>query len=174
MRDGAGTPLYMAPERLLRVAAIEIKCDIYSLGVTLYEALLLEKPFRVPDHVNLAGVAPFLATAEPRHPHLVDPGFPEDLEAIIMKAMARDPNHRYDSARELAGDLERFVDRWSSCRRRPTIVLPSQPRGRRLHVFSRGVESPRDAAVDSHGSFPPSPGRGIALNSGPVNDSLGA
>ena len=39
MRDGAGTPMYMAPERLLHVAADEIKCDIYSMGVTLFEAL---------------------------------------------------------------------------------------------------------------------------------------
>ena len=39
MRDGAGTPMYMAPERLLQFAADEIKCDIYSMGVTLFEAL---------------------------------------------------------------------------------------------------------------------------------------
>jgi len=108
MRDGAGTPLYMAPERLLRYTADELKCDIYSMGVTLYEALTLEKPFRVPEHVTLAGVAPFLAGAEPTRPCLVDPGFPEELELMIMKAMARNPGHRHDSALELAGDLERF------------------------------------------------------------------
>ena len=54
MRDGAGTPLYMAPERLLRFAADEIKCDIYSMGVTLCEALTLKRPFRVPDDLTLA------------------------------------------------------------------------------------------------------------------------
>ena len=57
MRDGAGTPMYMAPERLLRVAADEIKCDIYSMGVTLFEALTLERPFQVPEHVASAGAA---------------------------------------------------------------------------------------------------------------------
>ena len=39
MRDGAGTPIYMAPERLLMFTADEIKCDIYSMGVTLFECL---------------------------------------------------------------------------------------------------------------------------------------
>ena len=55
MRDGAGTPMYMAPERLLRAPADEILCDLYSLGVTLFEALTLDRPFAVPD-----GTAPGL------------------------------------------------------------------------------------------------------------------
>jgi eukaryotic-like serine/threonine-protein kinase len=109
MRDGAGTPIYMAPERLLRITADEIKCDVYSMGVTLCEALTLERPFQVPEHVPLVAVARFLARAEPRRPRDVDPNFPEELEAIIMKAMARDPRHRHASARALAGDLDRFA-----------------------------------------------------------------
>jgi serine/threonine-protein kinase len=109
MRDGAGTPIYMAPERLLRFTADEIKCDVYSMGVTLCEALTLERPFHVPEEVPLVAVAAFLAKREPRRPRAIDPGFPDELEAIIMKAMARDPRHRHDSAGELAGDLDRFA-----------------------------------------------------------------
>ena len=75
MRDGAGTPIYMAPERLLMFAADEIKCDIYSMGVTLFEALLLEKPFRVPAHVGGPSVAPYLATVEPKPVRRLDPDF---------------------------------------------------------------------------------------------------
>src|SRR5262249_47081975 len=56
MRDGAGTPMYMAPERLLRAAADEIRCDIYSMGVTIFEALTLSRPFLVPDHVTFAAL----------------------------------------------------------------------------------------------------------------------
>ena len=119
MRDGAGTPLYMAPERLLRLRADEIKCDIYSMGFTLCEALTLDRPFRVPDDLALPALAPFLASAEPISPSLLDPQFPADLEAIIMKAMARNPQDRHDSADELADDLERFASDWSfRCRRR--------------------------------------------------------
>ena len=91
MRDGAGTPMYMAPERLLRFIADEIKCDIYSMGVTLCEALTLKRPFQVPDDLPFPALAPFLARAEPLHPCALDPEFPEELAAIIMKAMARDP-----------------------------------------------------------------------------------
>jgi serine/threonine protein kinase len=119
MRDGAGTPLYMAPERLLRLRADEIKCDIYSLGVTLCEALTLDRPFRIPDDLALPTLNHFLASAEPIPPSVLDPQFPLDLEAIVMKAMARNPHDRHDSAAELAGDLERFVsDRLVRCARR--------------------------------------------------------
>ena len=109
MRDGAGTPIYMAPERLLMFAADEIKCDIYSMGVTLFEALLLQKPFRVPAHVTAPALAPHLAAAEPKRARQFDPDFPHELEAVIMKAMARDPARRFESARDLAVSLEQFV-----------------------------------------------------------------
>ncbi len=89
MRDGAGTPMYMAPERLLRVPADEIRCDIYSMGVTLFEALTLERPLDVPEHVTLPSLPAYLAMAQPRRPREVWPGFSEEHEAIIQKAMAQ-------------------------------------------------------------------------------------
>jgi serine/threonine-protein kinase len=107
MRDGAGTPMYMAPERLLRATADEIKCDIYSMGVTTFEALTLHRPFQVPEHVTFASLPAFLAAERPRRPSEVRRGFPEDLEVIVLKAMERDPADRYDSADELARDLRR-------------------------------------------------------------------
>ena len=114
MRDGAGTPMYMAPERLLRFIADEIKCDIYSMGVTLCEALTLKRPFHVPDDLPFPALAPFLARAEPVHPCALNPEFPEELAAIIMKAMARDQGQRHNSVRELAGELDQFAMDWSS------------------------------------------------------------
>jgi len=172
MRDGAGTPLYMAPERLLRSAANEIKCDIYSMGVTLYEALTLERPFRVPRNVGPAGVAPFLAGVEPQRPCLVDPGFPEALGAIIMKAMARDPRHRHDSAAELAGDLERFAAAWESCRRLLTARTPHQSSVHRPHARSRRAHSHREVARYSPGRFSAPSDLDTRSNAGPINDSL--
>jgi serine/threonine-protein kinase len=140
MRDGAGTPLYMAPERLLRRPADEVKCDIYSIGVTLFEALTLERPFQVPDHVTMAGLAPFLAGAEPRPASAVVPGFPPDVEAVIAKATARDPGRRYDSACALADDLERAVLRRSARWRRRCTASPH-----RSHI--RGTIAPLSRAV---------------------------
>ncbi len=108
MRDGAGTPMYMAPERLLKLAADEVKGDIYSLGVTLFEALTLDRPFVVPDGLSPPALAPYLASAPARAPAQISPGFPVELETIVMKAMAPEPGRRFDSARELALELERF------------------------------------------------------------------
>jgi eukaryotic-like serine/threonine-protein kinase len=157
MRDGAGTPMYMAPERLLRFVADEIKCDIYSMGVTLCEALTLKRPFQVPDDLPFHALAPYLARAEPLHPRALDPGFPEELAAIIMKAMARDQGQRHDSVRELAGDLDRFAMDWSSRCPARTSDHPPGPSSVRARIrFDRVMSdvgrvrrSRRDTAIMS-------------------------
>jgi eukaryotic-like serine/threonine-protein kinase len=121
MRDGAGTPFYMAPERLLMFVADEIKCDIYSMGVTLCEALTLKRPFEVPDDLAFPALAAF-------------PG-------IIMKAMARDPRQRHDSVRELAGDLDRFARDWSYRYPAPTFYHPPGPSSARARIRRDRVTS---------------------------------
>jgi serine/threonine protein kinase len=146
MRDGAGTPLYMAPERLLRLGADEIKCDIYSLGVTLCEALTLDRPFRIPDDLALPALAHFLASAEPVPPRVLDPQFPADLEAIISKAMARNPRDRHDSAAELAGDLERFASDWSFRCGRRSLEAQRRPAGPHSHKLRGRVLAAIDRA----------------------------
>jgi serine/threonine-protein kinase len=113
MRDGAGTPMYMAPERLLKAPADEILCDIYSLGATLFETFTLARPFEAPDGIPLQCLAAFLARAEPRKPRDIQPSLPMDLELIIIKAMSRDPGQRYRTAQEIAVDLDSFLVRWS-------------------------------------------------------------
>jgi eukaryotic-like serine/threonine-protein kinase len=139
MRDGAGTPLYMAPERLLRFAADEIKCDIYSMGVTLCEALTLKRPFQVPEDLPLPALAPFLATTEPTHPRALDPELPEALAAIITKAMARDPRQRHTSIRDLAGELDHFAADWSLRCRAHTLHHPYRPSASRAHALAERV-----------------------------------
>jgi serine/threonine-protein kinase len=142
MRDGAGTPMYMAPERLLMFAADEIKCDIYSMGITLFESLLLEKPFRVPAHVTPTCLAPHLATAEPKRARQIDPDFPPELERVIMKAMARDPAHRFESARDLAFSLRQFV-----------INNPPGRERDRLTRTARSPHRPRDTFLRREPAF---------------------
>jgi serine/threonine protein kinase len=136
MRDGAGTPMYMAPERLLRVPADEVRCDIYSMGVTLFEALTLERPLQVPDHVTLPSLPAYLATARPRRPHEVQPGFSEEHEAIIQKAMARNPADRHESADQLAEALDQVDSRWTVRWDRAPIDGPHSLRDRRPHVVA--------------------------------------
>ena len=121
MRDGAGTPMYMAPERLLRVPADEIRCDIYSMGATLFEALTLERPIEIHDDVTLQTLPLFLANAPVRRPSAIRPGFPEEFEEVILKAMERDPARRYESARRFADALDRVAGR-SAFRRARTGI----------------------------------------------------
>ena len=65
MRDGAGTPLYMAPERLLRFHADEMRADIYALGASLFEALALVPPAQVPEELAWSAWSAYLAEARP-------------------------------------------------------------------------------------------------------------
>jgi serine/threonine-protein kinase len=109
LRDGAGTPLYMAPERLLRRYADEILCDIYALGATLYEAVTLVPPVPIPESLPWTAWMSYLATTEPDPPRYLRPEIPEVLEAIILRCLAHNPDRRYPSAAELAGTLESFL-----------------------------------------------------------------
>ena len=86
--------------------------------------LTLEKPFRVPSHVTAPALAPFLAAAEPRVERLHDGDFPEELAAVIMKAMARDPACRYESAGDLALSLDQFAASRESVSRQSTVARP--------------------------------------------------
>jgi serine/threonine-protein kinase len=138
MRDGAGTPMYMAPERLLRVTADEIKCDIYSMGVTIFEALTLSRPFHVPDYVTFSALPAFLAGARPMRPGEILTGFPEEIEEIISRAMDRDPASRYDSADRLAADLRRVAQRWASRNGRAPFDSPHPKSARGPHLLAAG------------------------------------
>lgn len=109
LRDGAGSPLYMAPERLLRQPADEVRGDIHALGVTLFESLLLVPPLSVPPDLPRSLWATHLTTSAPLVPSDLWPGIPRRLEAAILRATARDPARRYATAGELAFDLERIA-----------------------------------------------------------------
>jgi serine/threonine protein kinase len=106
-RHGTGTPLYMAPERLLGEAADEILCDVYALGVTLAEAATLVPPFAVPAGLPPREWPQFLARYPLRRPREVAPWLPASIETIIDRALSHDPGARYHSMTAFAQDLER-------------------------------------------------------------------
>ena len=100
-----GTPAYMAPERLSANAPKET-CDIYSLGVTLFELVTGRRPFDEPHPAALAGA--ILGTSAPKASSIT-PDCPARLDEIIERAMAKDPNQRYQTARELSRDLHEVL-----------------------------------------------------------------
>ncbi len=103
----AGTPIYAAPERLRGGdAAVDARADVYSLGVTLYEALSLSPPFAgSTTHEVLRRIESGRLPALRRQaPHVS-----ADLETVLAKAMELDPRHRYASADAFADDLERLL-----------------------------------------------------------------
>ena len=103
--DMLGTIRYMAPERFRGEA--DARADIYALGLTLYELLTLQPAFDSPDRL---GLSEQIKTADPPRPRSIDSRIPRDLETIILKAIEKDPGHRYPTAEAMAEDLRRYLD----------------------------------------------------------------
>lgn len=103
--EAVGTPLYMAPECLLgkrRGSDPHPTSDIYSLGVTLYEALTGSLPYKAG---SLRQFYVQVYSGALRAPRELRSDIPEALEQVLLKALARDPTERYQSAATLAEDL---------------------------------------------------------------------
>ncbi len=102
-----GTPHYMAPEQARgEVSRLDRRVDVYSLGATLYQMLTGEPPFSGSNGLE---VVSRIQSEEPLPPRAVNPDIPVDVEAICLKCLEKDRSARYDSARALAEDLERFL-----------------------------------------------------------------
>jgi WD40 repeat protein/predicted Ser/Thr protein kinase len=126
--DFLGTLRYLAPERLRGVS--DARGDLYGLGLTLYELLTRRPAFDGADRDVLVRQ---ITQEEPLRPRQLDPSIPRDLETVVLKAIAKEPERRYQTAAELAEDLRRFLaDRpiqarrvtvaeqlWRWCRRNP-------------------------------------------------------
>jgi len=106
--DFAGTPYYMSPEQALsRRIGINHRTDIFSLGVTLYELLTLQRPF---EGKTSQEVIKQIVMQDPKSPMKSNPRVPRDLSVICLKAMNKNPDHRYQTMNEFADDLKRFLE----------------------------------------------------------------
>jgi serine/threonine protein kinase len=116
--DLVGTLRYMSPEQAAGQPVIDPRSDVYSLGATLYELLTQQPAFPANDlHANLRQVL----EEEPTPPQRLNRALPSELDTIILKALAKQPEERYESAQELADDLRRFLSDQPVRARRPTL-----------------------------------------------------
>jgi formylglycine-generating enzyme required for sulfatase activity/tRNA A-37 threonylcarbamoyl transferase component Bud32 len=131
VRSGAGqtpgTPLYLAPEQLRFGASSDARTDVHGLGVTLYEGLTLQPPFggrtTYELHQQILNQPPPDLGAHGRR-------CSRDLRALVAKATAKEPSHRYASCHELALDLQR-------CSRGEPIQARPLPAWQRLAYWVR-------------------------------------
>jgi serine/threonine-protein kinase len=102
----AGSPHYLAPEQL-RGETIDRRCDVYSLGVLMYELLTHRKAF---NGQSLAEIVDAVQRGTPAPASDVRPEVPNSLSKIVQQAMAREPQQRYRSARQLSRDLRQWLE----------------------------------------------------------------
>ncbi|MBC7856320.1 MAG: protein kinase [Pirellulaceae bacterium] len=129
-----GTPSYMPPEQARgKHEEMGKWSDVYSLGATLYETLVGRPPFTA---ATLGETLQQVMTVDPVSPRRLNPAIPRDVETICLKCLEKSPARRYQTAGELAEELQRFLEdrpilarptsrtekfvRW--CRRNPVVA----------------------------------------------------
>ena len=131
-----GTLRYMSPEQALgKHGLVDHRTDIYALGVTLYELVTLTPAFAGGEQ---EGLLRQLAWEEPPRPRQINPAIPKELEIIVLKAMAKEPQDRYATAQDLADDLRRFLED-RPIRARPLTFWERGCRWARRHRVVVGV-----------------------------------
>jgi len=163
-----GTPNYMSPEQV-KGRPVDGRSDIFSLGIILYELLTGEKPFAGQ---NITTVIYKIINENPIPPRELDASIPAGLNYIVSKALAKNPDERYQTCREMAEDLRNYKDLGNTASPESTLVLkappadvwkpepppPAQPETPALTLDETPIASAVEAA-----STPPAPKRRRAI-----------
>jgi serine/threonine protein kinase len=132
--DLLGTLRYMSPEQASgRAVVLDQRTDIYSLGITLYELLTLERALPGTTREQLLEQ---INGADPRSPRSIDKKIPVELENIIGRATSKDAADRYPTADSLAQDLSRFLNDEPVLARPPSIWIKAAKWTRRHRTFA--------------------------------------
>lgn len=117
-----GTPTYMSPEQARgERAPIGPASDVYALGAMLYEALAARPPLDV-EGLDILEAARVVCQDDPKPLARIRPDLPSDLEAIVSKALEKDPLRRYARAGDLAADIDNLLAHRPVRARQPTMV----------------------------------------------------
>ena len=122
-----GTPLYLSPEQA-KGAPVDARSDLFALGAVLYECITGKPAF---SGANVVEIAAHVILGNPKPPMTVNPNVPPELERITLKALAKKPEARYQSAAELIADLDAVRDSLKDLDHAVTIQIP------RSHATSR-------------------------------------
>lgn len=144
-----GTPSYMSPEQV-KGKAVDGRSDIFSLGVVLYEVMTGEKPF--PGQ-NITTVIYKIVNEEPIPPSQLDSSIHPGLNYVILKALAKQPEARYQSCREMLEDLRNYRDLGANPN--ATVALPSpQPSVQAAGPLATGAMRPPTRLPSTVGAAP--------------------
>ncbi|HMA47587.1 MAG TPA: Stk1 family PASTA domain-containing Ser/Thr kinase [Frankiaceae bacterium] len=137
-----GTAQYLSPEQA-RGEKVDARSDVYAVGVLLYELLAGMPPFRGDSPV---AVAYQHVREDPRPPSALEPDLSPEADAIVLKALAKNPANRYQSAGEMRADIERALNG------RPVLATPVL---RENDAPRTAVIPPRPPTVAPTGGAPP-------------------
>ena len=137
-----GTPLYLSPEQA-RGLPVDARSDLFALGAVLYECITGKPAF---SGANVVEIAAHVILGTPKPPTEVNPIIPPELERITLKALAKKPEARYQTASELIADLDGVRDSLKDLDHAPTMQIPraqTTSRVSALATFSDIFQRPR-------------------------------
>jgi serine/threonine protein kinase len=151
-----GTAQYLSPEQA-RGETVDNRSDVYAAGCLLYELLVGEPPFKGDSPVSVA----YQHVRElPVRPSLLDRVITPDMDAITLKALEKDPENRYQSAKEMRDDIARLLAGISPTAQLPAVVVPETAMAATALAPLVGAQviSPLSASTSPQRALPASPG----------------
>jgi serine/threonine protein kinase len=143
-----GTPQYISPEQAKGIKKLDARTDVYSLGVVLYELLVGRAPFTADTPYAIVHDHIFTPLPMPRE---LKPDLPESLERVLLKALAKEPDDRFQSAEELIAALESAIEPPAEPKPKETVVVPPPS------TIARQVEAPLSEATKKLSEVKPKP-----------------